>query len=62
MGVYRLRLTAKEEQSRYPIFEKTLEVIRRVEKEQLPNIEKAGSLMADAIANVLNLRYHSISL
>jgi len=32
-------------------FEKTLEVIRRVEKEQQPNIEKAGSLMADAIAS-----------
>ena len=31
-------------------FEKTLDVIRRVEKEQQSNIEKAGSLMADAIA------------
>ncbi|MDO5554911.1 MAG: SIS domain-containing protein [Planctomycetia bacterium] len=29
----------------------TLEVLRRVEKEQQENIEKAGALMADAIAN-----------
>ncbi|MDR0869161.1 MAG: SIS domain-containing protein, partial [Planctomycetaceae bacterium] len=30
--------------------ETTLEVLRRIEKEQQQNIEKAGALMADAIA------------